>query len=92
MKIGFSSALCLVFITLKLTDQITWSWWLVISPILIDFIISVIFGVHRARKKKEIEKNLEEYRNRHPNRRSKFMDKLDEAMKASENRNQKHEI
>lgn len=30
--IGFLSILTLIFITLKLTDNIDWSWWWVLSP------------------------------------------------------------
>lgn len=33
MKIGFLGLLTLVFITLKLTGYITWSWWLVTLPL-----------------------------------------------------------
>ncbi len=33
--IGFPGLLTIVFITLKLTRYITWSWWWVWSPILI---------------------------------------------------------
>ena len=33
----FFDVLTLIFITLKLTGIIDWSWWWVISPILIDF-------------------------------------------------------
>jgi hypothetical protein len=35
--IGFSSLLTLLFIGLKLGKVIDWSWWWVISPVLIDF-------------------------------------------------------
>jgi len=31
--IGFGGALTLLFIGLKLTNQIDWSWWWVLSPI-----------------------------------------------------------
>lgn len=31
--IGFMGLLAIVFITLKLTGHITWSWWWVLSPI-----------------------------------------------------------
>jgi hypothetical protein len=34
---GFSSLLTLLFIGLKLTGYITWSWWWVMSPLLISF-------------------------------------------------------
>ena len=33
--IGFVGLLQIVFITLKLTDYIDWSWWWVLSPALI---------------------------------------------------------
>ena len=32
-EIGFSWALTLIFIVLKLTNVIAWSWWWVLSPI-----------------------------------------------------------
>lgn len=33
MQISFMSVLFLIFLTLKLTNYITWSWWLVTSPL-----------------------------------------------------------
>ena len=38
---GFSGLLTIVFITLKLTGFIDWSWWWVLSPIWIHFIIVI---------------------------------------------------
>ena len=38
---GFCSLLCLLFITLKLTGVISWSWWWVLSPLLIPIGIGV---------------------------------------------------
>lgn len=40
------SLLTVVFITLKVVGQIDWSWWLVLSPTLIQFllILLVLFG------------------------------------------------
>lgn len=35
--IGFAGLLTLAFIILKLTGYISWSWWLVLSPVLIEF-------------------------------------------------------
>ena len=32
-SIGFLGVLTLIFITLKLTGYITWSWWWVLSPL-----------------------------------------------------------
>jgi hypothetical protein len=32
-RVGFLGALALIFITLKLTHYIDWSWWFVTSPL-----------------------------------------------------------
>ena len=40
--IGFLGLLTIVFITLKLLEKIDWSWWWVLSPILIP---TAIWGV-----------------------------------------------
>lgn len=37
--IGFFGLLTLIFITLKLTHVITWSWWWVVSPLWLPFIV-----------------------------------------------------
>lgn len=39
--IGFAGILTIVFITLKLTGNIAWSWWWVLSPIWISFLLIV---------------------------------------------------
>jgi fatty acid desaturase len=41
--IGFFGLLAIVFITLKLTGYIAWSWWWVLAPLWIPF--AVVFGV-----------------------------------------------
>lgn len=41
--IGFVGLLTIVFITLKLTGVIAWSWWWVLSPIWISF--AVVLGI-----------------------------------------------
>lgn len=41
--IGFFGLLTLIFITLKLTGYIDWSWWLVLMPLFIPVIL--IFGI-----------------------------------------------
>jgi len=51
---NFISWLQLIFITLKLTEIGVikdWSWWLVLSPILIKGICSTIFEKYMMRKK-----------------------------------------
>jgi len=40
--ISFSGLLTCIFIFLKLTGHITWSWWWVLSPLWISFILFVI--------------------------------------------------
>jgi hypothetical protein len=39
--IGFVGLLTIVFIVLKLTNYITWSWWWVLSPIWISTSIAI---------------------------------------------------
>ena len=39
--IGFTGLLTVVFITLKLTGVIDWSWWWVLSPMLIGIFLFV---------------------------------------------------
>jgi len=47
--IGFFGLLCIVFITLKLTEVIAWSWWWVLSPLWGPFALVIgglmIFGL-----------------------------------------------
>lgn len=50
--------LTIVFITLKLTSVITWSWWWVLSPMIAEILIyalGIIIGIviYLPRKKKE---------------------------------------
>lgn len=40
--IGFCGLLTIVFIVLKLTNYIDWSWWWVLSPLWIPFIIVIV--------------------------------------------------
>lgn len=42
--IGFIGLLTILFIGLKLTHFINWSWWLVLSPLLIPLII-ILFTI-----------------------------------------------
>jgi len=41
--IGFVGLLTILFIALKLTNVITWSWWWILSPLWISFGLSVGF-------------------------------------------------
>ncbi|MDM5233235.1 MULTISPECIES: transmembrane Fragile-X-F protein [Lysinibacillus] len=42
---GIAEVLTVVFIVLKLTDVISWSWWLVLLPAIISFSIYIIILV-----------------------------------------------
>ena len=41
--VGFTGLLTILFIALKLTGYIDWSWWLVFAPPLAVFSIGVLF-------------------------------------------------
>ena len=41
-NMAWSTILTIVFVALKVTDVIDWSWWWVMSPILIHAAISII--------------------------------------------------
>ena len=43
--IGFCGLLTIAFIVLKLTKHIDWSWWWVISPLLISTAIGLILAI-----------------------------------------------
>lgn len=45
--IGFFGLLTIVFITLKVLGKITWSWWLVLSPMFIwlGITLTILLGV-----------------------------------------------
>lgn len=45
--IGFTGLLTIVFIVLKLTGYIAWSWWWVLSPLWISlcFAVVVLIGI-----------------------------------------------
>ena len=41
--VGFFGALALLFIALKLTGYITWSWWWVLAPMWIPIALILLF-------------------------------------------------
>ena len=61
---GFLEVLTLIFVVLKLTGQIDWSWWLVLLPeiiaVAIYIICFVIFGVIFGRTKKKFDKDFDD--------------------------------
>jgi membrane protein YdbS with pleckstrin-like domain len=62
ISIGFSGILFIVFLILKLTNVISWSWWWVTAPLWITIalniliIISIVlfqFIIHRKKRNKK---------------------------------------
>jgi hypothetical protein len=45
IQIGFLPILALLFIGLKLTSYITWSWWWVLSPLWVPVAILIAVGL-----------------------------------------------
>jgi len=43
--IGFAGLLTIVFIVLKLTSVISWSWWWVLSPLWITALLVVVIMI-----------------------------------------------
>lgn len=45
MQIGFLGLLGLIFITLKLTGYILWSWWLVLLPLYAGLVLFILMFI-----------------------------------------------
>lgn len=43
--IGFAGLLTILFVGLKLTGYINWSWWWVLSPLWISALVAILFLV-----------------------------------------------
>lgn len=92
--IAFPSALCLVFIVLKLTNYIDWSWVWVISPFWISFalvfivwlsiiIFAYILKIYcKVFKKKELKKFQEMIKRKE--RKSSLQERLEELQRKQE--------
>lgn len=53
---SFLSALCLLFIALKITNVIAWSWWLVMAPLYVPaFIAAIVFVIAISSDKKGVK-------------------------------------
>jgi len=72
--IGFFGVLTIVFVTLKLTNVIDWSWFWVLSPIWLSFCLTMLFmavmvvAIAMA-SKSENEKTMDEFFGRNRPRR-----------------------
>ena len=54
--IGFAGMLTILFIGLKLTNFITWSWWWVLSPIWIIISLATVLVLLLAASKTSVKK------------------------------------
>lgn len=56
--LSIAAVLTIIFVVLKLVGVITWSWWWVLSPLIIDIVVSIIIvvcvGAYLARKEQRI--------------------------------------
>lgn len=67
--IGFTGLLTIVFIVLKLTKVINWSWWWVLSPVWIYFILIILIAVVCVGLEEHSKKRV--YRKKHKKTKSK---------------------
>ena len=56
--IGFTGLLTILFVALKLTKVIAWSWWWVISPIWVSFGLGIVFVIIGVIMKLMIPKSI----------------------------------
>ncbi len=78
----FLSILLIVFIVLKLTDLIDWSWWWVLAPLWIPLTVAiplvVILGYIKYQEDKKQDEFLNKLKKHRP--KGKFEQKMDEMM------------
>jgi len=58
MKLGLPVILTLIFLVLKLTGHITWSWLWVFAPMWMSFIIGAVIGIAVTLLAMYVEKNM----------------------------------
>lgn len=83
MKIGLLDLLGLMFIGLKLGDEIHWSWWYVLSPIIISFIFNIVEAMLDMIIK---HKNKELKKERLKNSNGLFFNRLNQVREKAEER------
>ncbi|MBO5970721.1 MAG: transmembrane Fragile-X-F protein [Clostridia bacterium] len=63
---GLTEVLTIVFVVLKLLGKIGWSWWLVLLPEIIGFVIYVgllvLYVYQKVSAEKEIKQSFKEWR------------------------------
>ena len=86
-SISFFSLLGIVFIVLKLTDFIDWSWWLVLLPLYGGIVLFILFALIYVyfRMKKHSELVEQEKRVQQKPIKSRFQQRLHEMEKQKKN-------
>ncbi len=59
---GFLEVLTIVFVVLKLSEKIDWSWWLVLLPEIIAAVIYISLFVYNSVLQASIRKGFEDLR------------------------------
>lgn len=62
---GFTEVLTIIFIVLKLLGVIRWSWWLVLLPEILAFVVYVIMVISavmvNVKAHRNIQKSMEDF-------------------------------
>lgn len=58
---GFTEVLTILFIALKLLGVISWSWWLVLLPEILAFVVYAIMVISAVVVKAKVTKSMEDF-------------------------------
>ncbi|MCB6198636.1 transmembrane Fragile-X-F protein [Acetatifactor sp. DFI.5.50] len=58
---GFTEVLTIVFIALKLLGVISWSWWLVLLPEILAFVVYAIMVISAVVVNAKVTKSMEDF-------------------------------
>lgn len=62
---GFTEVLTIIFIVMKLLGVISWSWWLVLLPEILAFVVYAIMVISavvvNAKAYRNIQKSMEDF-------------------------------
>lgn len=58
---GFTEVLTIVFIVLKLLGVISWSWWLVLLPEILAFVVYAIMVISAVLVNAKVTKSMEDF-------------------------------
>lgn len=58
---GFTEVLTILFIALKLLGVISWSWWLVLLPEILAFVVYAIMVISAVVVNTKVTKSMEDF-------------------------------